>query len=73
MLSELLVDAESLVIKLILVLLSDLSKLKTIVVIKAVDVIHYARLVCLDGGQDQKVLQILVAGEVRVMQDDALE
>jgi hypothetical protein len=56
MLAKLLVNAKSLIIQLILVLLSELSKLNSIIVIKTIDVIHDTGLVSLDSSQDQEVL-----------------
>ena len=64
MLAKLLVNAKSLIIQLILILLSELSKLNSIIVIKTIDVVHDTGLVSLDGSQDQEVLEILVAGEI---------
>lgn len=40
---------------------------------EAVDVVHHARLVRLDGGEDEQVLQVPVVGELRVLQHDLLE
>ena len=64
MLTKLLVNAKSLVIKLILVLLSELSKLNSIIVVKTVDVVHDTGLVSLDSSQDQQVLEVLVACKI---------
>jgi hypothetical protein len=50
MLSEFLIDAESLIEELVLIFLSYLCKLDSIVVIKSVDVVHHASLVSLDSG-----------------------
>lgn len=73
MLIELLIDAQGFVEKLVLFLLSDLSELNPVIVIKSVDVVHDSGLVSLDGSQDQQVLQVLVAREVRVVQHDPLQ
>lgn len=72
-LSELFVDAESLVVELVLVLLGNLSELLAVVVVEPVDVVHDSALIGLDRCQDQEVLEVSVVGEARVVQNDSLE
>jgi hypothetical protein len=73
MLTELLVDAESLIEELILLLLSDLSQFNAVIVVKTVDVVHDTGLIGLYSSQNEQVLEVLVAGEVRVVEHDALK
>lgn len=73
---ELLVDEEGLLVQLVLVRDRDLGDVGAVVVVQALDVVHHALLVGLDGREDEQVLQVLVALEVavrRAVQDDALE
>lgn len=72
-LSEFLVNAESFVIELVLILLGNFGELLTVIVVKPVDVVHDSALVGLDGGQDQQVLEVSVVGEARVVENDSLE
>lgn len=62
-LSELLVDAEGLVIELIFIFLSNSGEFLSVVVVKSVDVVHDSRLISLDCSKDKQVLKILVVGE----------
>lgn len=62
-LSELLVDAESFVIELIFIFLSNSGKFLSIVVVKSVDVVHDSRLISLDCSKDKQVLKVLVVRE----------
>jgi len=73
MLTKLLVDAEGFIVKLILFFLSNLRKLNAVIVIKSVDVVHDTGLVSLYSCEDKEVLEILVAGEVRVMKHDSFQ
>ncbi len=52
---------------------SNLSDSRAIEVVKAVDVVLDARLVSLDGGDDEQVLQVVVVGEGGVLQHDLLQ
>jgi hypothetical protein len=62
-LSEFFVDAKSFIVELILVLLSNLGKFLTIIIVESIDVIHYSALISLNCSQDQQVLEISVVGE----------
>ena len=53
----LLVDAEGLVVELVLVVKSHLSELITVVVVESDDVVHDSGGIGTDGGQDKEVLQ----------------
>ena len=56
MFAELLVNAKSFIIKLILLFLSKFSKLNTVIIVKTVDIVHHTSLVSLDGSENQEVL-----------------
>mmetsp|Transcript_3712 Transcript_3712/g.9309 ORF Transcript_3712/g.9309 Transcript_3712/m.9309 type:complete len:463 (+) Transcript_3712:1267-2655(+) len=70
----LLVDEEGLLVEAVGLAQGDLGNLRTVVVVQAVDVVHHASLVGLDGCQDEQVLQVFVLAEVRgLVQHDLLE
>mmetsp|Transcript_37454 Transcript_37454/g.84891 ORF Transcript_37454/g.84891 Transcript_37454/m.84891 type:complete len:394 (+) Transcript_37454:1675-2856(+) len=51
----------------------DVGDVGHVVIVEPVDVVHDARCVGLDGGEDEQVLQITVVGELGVLQHDLLE
>jgi len=70
---ELLVDAKSLGVKLVVIIKSHSGELVTIIVVKSVDVVHNTACVSSDGCQDEQILQTLVLSEVRVVEHDSLK
>jgi hypothetical protein len=73
MLVVLLVDSESFIVKTIFLLKSNLSQLKTVIVVKSLDVVHNSDFVSLDGSNDEQVLKVLVSSKSTVVQNDSLE
>mmetsp|Transcript_25740 Transcript_25740/g.76640 ORF Transcript_25740/g.76640 Transcript_25740/m.76640 type:complete len:1065 (+) Transcript_25740:1273-4467(+) len=70
----LLVDQEGLLVEQVRLPEGDLGDLGAVVVVKAVDVVHDARLVGLDGREDEEVLEVPVLAEVgRLVEDDLLQ
>jgi len=72
-LSNLFVDAKSLFEELVFFLFGNISELKTVVVVESVDVIHNTTSFRSNSSQNEQVLEIAVFGEIRVVQNDALE
>ena len=70
-LSEFLVDTESLIIKLILVLLSNLCEFLSIIIVKTVDIVHHSALIGLDSCQDKKVLEVSIVVKARVVKNNS--
>ena len=51
----------------------NIGNIRGVVVVEAVDVVHNACAVSLDGGQDEQVLEVAVASELVTLNDDLLE
>ena len=51
----------------------NVGNVGSVVVVQACDVLHDARAVGLDGGQDEQVLEVAVLGEQRVVKNDLLQ
>jgi hypothetical protein len=51
----------------------DGSNVGSVVVIETLDIFHDERVIGLDGGQQEQILERTVVGEARVLQDDLLE
>mmetsp|Transcript_16772 Transcript_16772/g.31487 ORF Transcript_16772/g.31487 Transcript_16772/m.31487 type:complete len:372 (-) Transcript_16772:2906-4021(-) len=73
LLGELHIDSESFLKELVFLTTGDLGNIRTIKVIKTVDVLHDLLLVSLEGSEDQQVLKIGVLGKVRSLEDNALQ
>ena len=73
---KLLIDKKCLLVQLVLLADGDLGNIGTVVVLQALDVVHDAHLIGLDGGEDEQILQVSVGCELAVLgsvQNDALE
>ena len=68
---ELLENRERLLVQ--LVADGDLANLRAVERVQPVDVVHHARLVRLDGGEDEQVLQVGVVVERAVLQHDLFQ
>jgi len=73
MLVKLLVDAKGLLIESVLLLLTDLGKLVSVVVIKSVDVVHNFLLLGLNSGKNEQVLEVFIVGKARIVEDNLFE
>mmetsp|Transcript_1325 Transcript_1325/g.3676 ORF Transcript_1325/g.3676 Transcript_1325/m.3676 type:complete len:568 (+) Transcript_1325:983-2686(+) len=69
----LLVDQEGLLVEVVRLAQRNLGDGGPVVLVEAVDVVHHARLVRLDRGEDQEVLQIPVLAELRSVHHDLLQ
>ncbi|RUS20584.1 hypothetical protein BC937DRAFT_94892 [Endogone sp. FLAS-F59071] len=51
----------------------DVGDIRSIVIIEAINIVHHSRLIGLDRGEDEKVLENPVITKRRVLQDDLLQ
>ena len=70
---ELFVDAEGLIVELVLIILSNLSQFNTIKVIKSVNIVHDLGVIGLDSSENKQILKVLVVSESGVVEDDSLK